>query len=163
MNTIVVVDKNWGIGYDGDQLVYIHADLKRFKELTTGHPVIYGRKTLATFPKGAPLKGRRNLLLSKTADGIPGAEIFRDIPSLLQVAPDDSFVIGGASIYKALLSYCDKVFVTKVDAAYDADAFFPNLDSQDDWAVEEEGPVMEEVSEDGIPIRYKYVSYRRKS
>ena len=85
MNAIVAVDKNWGIGKDGDQLVYIRADLKRFKELTTGHPVIYGRKTLATFPKGSPLKGRRNLLLSKTADGIPGAEVFHDIASLLRM------------------------------------------------------------------------------
>ena len=163
MNAIVAVDKNWGIGKDGDQLVYIRADLKRFKELTTGHPVIYGRKTLATFPKGSPLKGRRNLLLSKTADGIPGAEVFHDIASLLIAAPDDSFVIGGESVYKALLPYCDKVFVTKIDASYDADSFFPNLDSQEGWTVEEEGPDMEEASEDGIPIRFQYVSYRRKS
>ena len=59
MNVIVAVDENWGIGKDGDQLVYLSQDLKRFKALTTGHPVILGRKTLATFPGGRPLKGRR--------------------------------------------------------------------------------------------------------
>ena len=62
MNVIVAVDENWGIGKDGDQLVYLSQDLKRFKALTTGHPVILGRKTLATFPGGRPLKGRRNLI-----------------------------------------------------------------------------------------------------
>ena len=65
MNVIVAVDENWGIGKDGDQLVYLSQDLKRFKALTTGHPVILGRKTLATFPGGRPLKGRRNLILSR--------------------------------------------------------------------------------------------------
>ena len=62
MNLIVAVDKNWGIGKDGDQLVYLKEDLRRFKALTTGHPVILGRKTLATFPGGRPLKNRRNLI-----------------------------------------------------------------------------------------------------
>ena len=62
MNVIVAVDQNWAIGKDGDQLVYLSEDLKRFKSLTTGHPVILGRKTLATFPGGRPLKGRRNLI-----------------------------------------------------------------------------------------------------
>ena len=69
MNVIVAVDENWGIGKDGDQLVYLSQDLKRFKALTTGHPVILGRKTLATFPGGRPLKGRRNLILSGLCPG----------------------------------------------------------------------------------------------
>ena len=72
MNVIVAVDENWGIGKDGDQLVYLSQDLKRFKALTTGHPVILGRKTLATFPGGRPLKGRRNLILSRCG-GISGS------------------------------------------------------------------------------------------
>ena len=65
MNVIVAGDRNWAIGKDGDQLVYLSEDLKRFKALTMGHPVILGRKTLATFPGGRPLKGRRNLILSR--------------------------------------------------------------------------------------------------
>ena len=65
MNLIAAVDLNWAIGRDGDQLCYIPADLKRFQALTTGHPVILGRKTLATFPGGRPLKNRRNLILSR--------------------------------------------------------------------------------------------------
>ena len=83
MNVIVAVDENWGIGKDGDQLVYLSQDLKRFKALTTGHPVILGRKTLATFPGGRPLKGRRNLILSRDpAFAQEGAEVFRDLEAL---------------------------------------------------------------------------------
>ena len=66
MNMIVAVDENWAIGKGGEQLIYISADLKRFKALTMGHPLILGRKTLATFPGGRPLKGRRNLILSRS-------------------------------------------------------------------------------------------------
>ena len=87
MNLIVAVDKNWAIGKDGDQLVYLSEDLKRFKSLTTGHPVILGRKTLATFPGGRPLKGRRNLILSRSADFAPeGAEVFPDVETLRAAA-----------------------------------------------------------------------------
>ena len=100
MNVIVAVDQNWAIGKDGDQLVYLSEDLKRFKALTTGHPVILGRKTLATFPGGRPLKGRRNLILSRNTDFAPeGAEVFSDVETLRAAAPEDAFVIGGASVY----------------------------------------------------------------
>ena len=108
MNLIVAVDKNWAIGKDGDQLVYLSEDLKRFKALTTGHPVILGRKTLATFPGGRPLKGRRNLILSRSADFAPeGAEVFSDVETLRAAAPEDAFVIGGASVYRQLLPWCE--------------------------------------------------------
>lgn len=96
MNLIAAVDLNWAIGRDGDQLCYIPADLKRFQALTTGHPVILGRKTLATFPGGRPLKNRRNLILSRDPSFAPeGAEVFRSLEALRAAAPADSFVIGG--------------------------------------------------------------------
>ena len=107
MNVIVAVDQNWAIGKDGDQLVYLSEDLKRFKSLTTGHPVILGRKTLATFPGGRPLKGRRNLILSRNTDFAPeGAEVFSDVETLRAAAPVDSFVIGGASVYRQVVPWC---------------------------------------------------------
>ena len=96
MNVIVAVDKNWVIGKDGDQLIYLSEDLKRFKALTLGHPVILGRKTLSTFPGGRPLKGRPNLILSATPGyQVEGAEVFPNLESLLSCAPEDAFVIGG--------------------------------------------------------------------
>ena len=136
MNVIVAVDRNWAIGKGGDQLVYIPADLKHFKALTTGHPVILGRKTMATFPGGRPLKGRPNLILSRNPDFAPeGAEVYPDLEALLDRAPEDSFVIGGASVYSALLDRCDTAYVTKIDAEYPADCWFPDLDQDPAWEI----------------------------
>lgn len=157
MKAIVAVDKNWGIGKDGDQLCYLSADLKRFKELTMGHPVILGRKTLSTFPGGRPLKGRRNLILSRNpAFQVEGGEVYPDLEALLRVAPDDSVVIGGGSIYRALLQYCDMVYVTKIDAAFEADTFFPDLDADGQWRVT---AVEEPLEEKGLT--FQYVTYER--
>ena len=157
MNVIVAVDQNWAIGKDGDQLVYLSEDLKRFKSLTTGHPVILGRKTLATFPGGRPLKGRRNLILSRNTDFAPeGAEVFSDVETLRAAAPEDAFVIGGASVYRALLDRCDTAYVTKLDRAYEADCWFPNLDEDPAWTLAEESEAMEH---EGLPFRYTV--YRR--
>ena len=157
MNLIVAVDRSWAIGKDGDQLVYIPADLKRFKALTTGHPVILGRRTLATFPGGRPLKGRRNLVLSRNPDFAPeGAEVYRDLASLRAAAPADAFVIGGESVYRALLEDCDTAYVTKIDAAWPADAFFPDLDADPAWEIAEEEPPLEHEG-----LSFRYVTYRR--
>lgn len=156
MKLIVAVDKNWAIGKDGDQLVYIPEDLKRFRCLTMGHPVILGRKTLATFPGGRPLKGRRNLILSRNAGFAPeGAEVYPDVDSLLANAPEDAVVIGGASVYELLLDACDTAYVTKIDAEYPADTWFPNLDERGWRAEEVEGPYEYET------VSYRYVTYRR--
>ena len=158
MNVIVAVDQNWAIGKDGDQLVYLSEDLKRFKSLTTGHPVILGRKTLATFPGGRPLKGRRNLILSRNTDFAPeGAEVFSDVETLRAAAPEDAFVIGGASVYRQLLPWCDTAYVTKIDRAFPADCHFPDLEQDPAWERTEESAPLEQ---DGII--YRYVTYRRK-
>lgn len=158
MNVIVAADQNWAIGKDGDQLVYISADLQRFKSLTLGHPVILGRKTLATFPGGRPLKGRRNLILSRNPEFAPqNAEVFSSLEALLSVAPEDSFVLGGASVYQALLDRCDTAYVTKIGRSFpEADCWFPNLDARPEWRAVEEGP---ELEESGLPFRY--VTYRK--
>ena len=130
MKVIAAVDENWAIGRNGDQLIYISEDLKHFKALTTGHPVILGRRTLATFPGGRPLKGRRNLILSRDPSFAPeGAEVFQNLPALLEAAPEDAFVLGGASVYAALLDRCGTAYVTRIEASFPGpDCFFPNLD-----------------------------------
>ena len=157
MNLIVAVDRNWAIGRDGDQLVYLSEDLKHFKALTTGHPVILGRKTLATFPGGRPLKGRRNLILSRNPNFAPeGAEVFSSVEALLLAAPEDSFVIGGASVYRALLNYCETVYATKIHGEFSADCHFPNLDKLSEWRIEEEGLIQEE---DGI--QFHRITYKK--
>lgn len=158
MNVIVAVDENWAIGKDGDQLCYIPADLKRFQKLTTGHPVLLGRKTLATFPGGRPLKNRRNLILSTNPDFAPeGGEVFRSLEEALAACPEDTFVIGGASVYNAALDRCDTAYVTKIEKAFEADRYFPNLDADPAWEiVEEEGPFRHG------DLTFTYVTYRRK-
>lgn len=157
MNAIVAVDENWGIGKDGGLLCRVSADLKRFKTLTMGHPVILGRKTLATFPGGRPLPGRRNMILSRDPDfAVEGAEVYHDIPALLAAKTDDTVVIGGGEIYRMLLKFCDKVYVTKLLHRFPADTWFPDLDADPDWRVTEEEPPLEENG-----VRFCYVTYER--
>ena len=159
MNVIVAVDANWASGLAGDQLCYIPADLKRFRELTTGHPVLLGRKTLATFPGGRPLKNRRNLILSGDPSFSPeGAEVFRTPEEALAAAPEDTFVIGGESVYRQALDRCGTAYVTKIHRAFPADRWFPNLDEDPDWEITEtEGPF------DHEGLEYSYVTYRRRA
>lgn len=157
MNVIVAVDENWAIGKDGDQLVYLKEDLKRFRALTGGHTVILGRKTLATFPGGRPLKNRRNLILSRNPQfQAEGAEVFASVEELVKQADKDAFVIGGASVYEQLLPYCDTAYITKIHAAFPADTYFPDLDRSDQWQVAEES---ESLEQDGLS--YHYVTYSR--
>lgn len=156
MTAIVCVSQNWGIGRDGALLFRISADLKRFKALTVGKTVILGRKTLDTFPGGKPLKDRRNIVLSRRELDIPGAEIAHSFEEAAALGGDDAIVIGGASVYMALLSRCDRVHVTKVDAAPDADSFFPDLDDNPDWRVASESEVFEENG-----LKFRFVDYIR--
>lgn len=157
MNVIVAVDQNWAIGKDGDQLVYLKEDLKRFRTLTSGHTVILGRKTLATFPGGRPLKNRRNLILSRNPQfHAEGAEVFSSVEELVKQADEDAFVIGGASVYEQLLPYCDTAYITKIHASFPADTHFPDLDKAEEWTVTEESGSLEQ---DGIS--YHYVTYSR--
>lgn len=159
MVAIVAVDEGWGIGYEGALLTRISADLRRFKELTLGHPVILGRKTLATFPGGRPLPGRENLIMSTTMDTPPeGARVFHDIDSLLACAPADSFVIGGETVYRQLLPYCDAAYVTAIHRGFQADAFFPDLDKDPAWRLaDSQGPFQ---TEEGLAFTFK--TYRQE-
>ncbi len=160
MNCIVNVDMNWGIGKNDQLLFTISADLKRFRALTTGKTVILGRRTLSTFPNGKPLKNRRNIILSRDSGlQIEGAEVYPDIPSMLRAVkmlPDDELcVIGGASVYEALLPYCTRAQVTKTLADGCADRFFPDLDKLPNWQIEAESEILEENG-----VRFQYVDYR---
>ena len=138
MNVIAAVDENWAIGNRNELLVRIPADHKFFREETTGKVVILGRKTLQTFPGGLPLKNRENLILSGNENfKVKDAEVFNSIEELLERLKDydteDVYVIGGESVYRQLLPYCDTAHITKIDRAYEADAFFPNLEVDPEW------------------------------
>ena len=156
MTAIVCVSRNWGIGRDGALLFRISADHKRFRAMTLGKTVILGRKTLETFPGGRPLKDRRNIVLSHRGLSIPGAEVVHSFDEAAALGGDDAIVIGGASVYMALLDRCDRVFVTMVDADAEADSFFPRLDNSPDWHIERESAEMEENG-----LRFRYIDYVR--
>ena len=127
---VACVDKNFGLGYKNDLLLRIPADLKNFRRLTLNHTIIYGRKTLETFPNQQPLDERRNIILSRTLNKISGAEVVGSVEELFNVldAAEENFVIGGEQIFNELIAYAAEIFLTVLDAELQADTFFPNVD-----------------------------------
>lgn len=132
MRAILHADKNWGIGKSNGLMFKIPADMKFFKETTTGNVVVMGSNTLKSFPNGKPLKDRLNIVLYPDGEEREDCKIVRSVEELFaeikKYPPEKVFVVGGQMMYKTLLDYCTEVLVTKVDAAGDADAFFENLD-----------------------------------
>ena len=161
MKIIFAADKNWGIGRNNKLLVSIPADMKFFRETTTGNVVVMGRKTLESFPGGLPLKNRVNIVLTKDENyDVKDAIVVHSLDELKEVLveynTDNVYVIGGASIYKQLLCYCDTAYVTKIDYEYEADTYFPNLDTDSEWEVEE---CSEEQTY--FDLEYTFVKYRK--
>ncbi len=140
MNLIAAVDKNWAIGCKNKLLVSIPADMKFFRETTVGKVVVMGRKTLESFPNGMPLKKRTNIVLThdktyKVPDAILVHSMEELHEELKKYPSEDIYVIGGETIYKQLLDECDVAHITKIDYAFEADAYFPNLDELPDWKI----------------------------
>lgn len=158
MDLVVNVTENWAIGMENNLLVTISADLKRFRQLTTGRTVVLGRKTLDTFPGGRPLRNRRNLIFSgNPAYTVEGAEVVHSLEELkAAIGPDEPVsVIGGASIYELLLPYCSEARVTKTLLTVPADRYFPNLDALPNWHITEASEILEENG-----IQFRYVDYQ---
>ena len=139
ISAIVAVDKNWGIGFNGDLLEHIPEDLKHFKELTTGHVVIMGRKTWDSLPK-KPLPDRLNLIVSnqprEILESLSVRISFEEAKArALAIGNDEEwFIIGGGIIYEKFLPFCDRIYVTKIYKEHDnIDTYFPNLDDLKEW------------------------------
>ncbi len=162
MNIIVAVDNNWAIGNKNQLLVRIPNDHKHFREETTGKVVVLGRKTLETFPQGQPLKNRTNIILSKdTGYQVKDAIVVHSVEELLEELKkyndEDIYIIGGDSVYKQLLSYCNVAHVTKIDHEYEADAYFPNLDEDENWEI-----TADSDEQTYFDIAYQFLKYERK-
>ena len=130
ISIVVAIAENGAIGYKNDLLWHLPADLKRFKEMTTGHSIIMGSRTFRSLPKGA-LPNRRNIVLSRTQQDFPGAEWAASPEVALELVGEEAeaFVIGGAQVYEQMLPYTDKIYLTRVHADFpEADTFFPELD-----------------------------------
>ena len=140
MNLIAAVDKNWAIGKNNQLLVRIPMDQKFFRETTIDKVEVMGRKTLESFPNGLPLKNRTNIVLThnqdyKVKDAIVVHSMEELHEELKKYKSEDIYVIGGEQIYRALVDECNVAHITKIDFAYDADAYFPNLDEKPEWKI----------------------------
>lgn len=140
MKAILHADREWGIGKANGLMFAIPADMKFFRETTTGNVVVMGSNTLKSFPGGRPLKNRTNIVLWPDGEKRDDCLIVDSLDELFteikKYDSDKVFVIGGAMMYKTLLPYCSEVLVTKVDAVGGADAYFENLDKNPDFSLE---------------------------
>ena len=159
MELIVAVYDDWGIGCEGTQPVALSADRKFFRETTRGAMVIAGRKTIGDFPGKKPLPGRVNVALTRTEQEIPGFTVCTSPEAAVELAKTAQrcFVIGGGSVYRQMLPYCDTAYITKVYTTVDCDTYFPNLDEMEEWYIAE---TLLSGEEDGIG--YEMLIYKRR-
>ena len=157
INIIAAVAQNNAIGYQNKLLYWLPNDLKRFKQLTTGHTIIMGRKTFDSLPKGA-LPNRRNVVISRSVQSLPGCEVYPSLDEALShcEADEDIYIIGGASIYEQALPIAQRLCLTEIpDTPAQADVFFPNYSS---WhEVWREDHYIDEKH----PQRYSFVDYEK--
>lgn len=153
MTLILVMDNDHAIGRGGGLLCRLPADMKRFREITEGAAVVMGRRTYESFPK-RPLPNRRNIVLSRSAKAIDGAEVFGDINELLEylkTLDEPIFVIGGGEIYRELEKYCDEALITRVYENFGGDVFFHDIEHDRAWKLCDRSTVIETG---GRRIRY---------
>ena len=161
ISIIVATAQGNAIGRKGDLLFHISADLRRFKEITMGHPIIMGRKTFESFPKG-PLPGRENIVITRQGDyhhdGITVVGSFSDALTAAN-SVDEAFVIGGGEIYREAINQASKIYLTEIDAKVDdADTFFPEI-NPDQW---EETDSSEWITDDRSGARYRFICLSRR-
>ncbi len=159
LEAIVAVYADWGIGANGTQPVVLKADRAHFRAVTGSAAVIVGRRTMEDFPGGRPLKGRHNIVVTRQALDIEGAEVVHSTDEALAAAArqERCLVIGGASVYRQFFPYLKRVHITKIDLVPESDSFFPNLDQLSDWVCTEQGEWLEENG-----LRYCFCTYERK-
>lgn len=163
MNLIASADRNWAIGKNNELLVRVPEDMKFFRRMTTGKVVVMGRKTLESFPNGLPLKNRTNIVLTRNKnyeakDAVVVHTLEEALEEIKKYPSDDVYCIGGDSIYKQFLPYCDIAHVTKIDFTYEADSYFPDLDKMpEEWEIA--GRSGEQTYFD---LEYEFLTYKRK-
>ncbi len=153
ISLVVAYDKNKAIGLNGKMPWDIPGELKRYRELTTGNVIIMGRKTYEAV--GRPLPNRINIVITTTVDEIEGCLIARSLEEAITLAGDrDIYISGGAKVYEASLPFVEKMYITEIDAEYEADTFFPDFD--ENLFIKETGETYYEEE------TYTYVTYTRK-
>ncbi|HXH99978.1 MAG TPA: dihydrofolate reductase [Sphingobacteriaceae bacterium] len=158
ISNVVVVDENLGIGKNNGLLVHFPADLKHFKRITTGHTVIMGRKTYDSVGKALP--NRRNIVITRQKDYVlADAEVKHSLSEALDICKDENevFVVGGAEIFKQALPESDKIYLTRIHKSFDADTFFPEIDST--W---KEAENEKHQPDEKNPFTYSFITYVRR-
>ena len=161
LSIIVAVANNNAIGKDNQLLCHLPEDLKRFKKITSGHTIIMGRKTFESL--GRILPNRKHVILCNDMElniDNENVEVLEDISMLEDYinSEEENFVIGGATIYKLLMPYTNKMYITHINKDFDADVYFPEIDKNIWKIVEEEKGITDEQN----PFEYRYVTYIRK-
>lgn len=163
LSIIVAISENNAIGQKGGLLCHLPADLKHFKEITSGHPVLMGERTYLSLPK-RPLPNRRNIVLTDNPQfAAEGVEIVHSIPEALQLINEDStaefFIIGGGMVYRQFFTVADKLYITRIHHTWnDADTFFPEI-KDNEWQVIKQEDC---TSDDKNPYNYTFLEYIKK-
>ncbi len=158
LSAIAAIGRNGELGKDNNLIWHLKGDMNFFKATTLGHTIIMGRKTFESLPKLLP--GRKHIVLSSGNIDIPEVEVYHDIAIFLQNyqnSDEKIFNIGGASIYKALLDYTEKIYLTEIDASAQADVYFPKFNKDDYYAT-----ILDNTQDQDTGIKYKHVLYKRR-
>lgn len=161
LSIIVAIGRNNEIGKDNKLIWHLPEDLKRFKELTTGKTIIMGRKTFESL--GRVLPNRKHIVLTHNKDYKYENDMVEVVCDLKEIekyvnSDEENFVIGGASIYKMLMPYTKRMYITRIDEKFDADAFFPKI-NENEWEIVEK---TQGITDENNPYRYKYITYVKK-
>ena len=162
ISIIAAVARNNAIGAKGDLLYHISADLRRFKAITMGHPIIMGRKTFESFPNG-PLPGRRNIVITRRSDyRHDGIVTVNSLEEAIAAAgdADEAMVIGGGEIYREAMTHATCLYLTEIDAERDdADTFFPAI-NEEEWLITE---TSQTETDPRSGVTYRFTTLSRKS
>lgn len=157
---IAAKGENWGIGLDNKMPWNLKPDLKHFKEVTMGYPVIMGRKTFDSI--GRALPGRRNIVISRKMGPKDGIDVAKSLDEAIRLAKETGakkcFIIGGANIYRQAIGIADRIYLTEIAKSFVADAFFPAID-MNDWSLEKNSRISFD-EESGLA--YVFTEYVRK-
>lgn len=161
ISIIVALARNRAIGLNGNLIWHLSADLKYFKRITTGHTVIMGYKTFLSLPNQRALPNRRNIIISSHLEQAPeGFELAHSIQEAVNMVHDEeeTFVIGGGSIYEQFLPHAGKLYLTRIDKEFEADTYFPYIDF-DEWNLIDVNVVDEDPQ---VDFTYRFEVWERK-
>ena len=159
ISLIVALAQNRVIGINGQMPWHLSADLKKFRQITTGHSILMGRKTYESI--GRPLPNRRNIVISRNADyKIDGCEVFSDIQQALNHCQKETeiFIIGGAAFYETMLPKADFLYLTEIDKSFEGDTYFPDI-NKNEW---QEIERLEITNDESVDFNYRFLKLQRR-